>query len=66
MYNIIPTIPDVYIDSPGDMDTWYRDRQWLSDHWGSPTIDGPDRLNPDNCKWADGRLHCRCSATKPL
>lgn len=48
VYNIIPTIPEAQFDNP---------EQTVSEFYGSPSLDGQDRLKP-TCKWKDGRLHC--------
>lgn len=52
IYNIIPTIPTANFNAIDEtMDEFYK--------WGSPYIDGPDRINPKRCAWSGGILHCK-------
>lgn len=34
-------------------------RVYKADQWGSVSQDGPDKLQPDQCFWYHGVLHCR-------
>lgn len=36
----------------------YRQRWYKSRRWGGPTVDGPSRSLPEQCRWRNGRLEC--------
>jgi len=42
-----------------DIQTHYKKRGRLCQHWGSPTRDGPDRNMPDDCYWRHGFMWCK-------
>lgn len=57
-YMIDCPIPEYVQDPPVNLVVHEQLRTYVSDKWGNPNTDGPDRCMPETCYWKDGKLHC--------